>query len=304
MPRLGDSLERFAPHLFLFPSLLLIALFILVPLVWNLYLSMTNFKLIGPTARDYDIIWVDNYFNLVGDATFLRALWNSFLFTIFSAIIGQVVLGLILALIARASLPPTPLGRAISALRTLTLVLVFVSWVIPEVVAGYAWAALTEKEGLASLLLGVDYRVYAQHPLGTIIVANIWRGTAFSMILFIAAMEAIPRYIYEAAEIDGATPLQRFRYVILPLLAPAILVDFILITIWTFNVFTQPFIMLREALGKEVLWTIFVYNEAVKLQNPSLAAAAANIMFAVVMAMILAYLALMRRLERWYYAGR
>ncbi|MCE4611275.1 MAG: sugar ABC transporter permease [Desulfurococcales archaeon] len=304
MSSFTDTLERFAPHLFLFPALLLIALFILIPLVWNLYLSMTNFKLIGPTAREYDIIWLDNYLELVSDETFLRALWNSFLFTIFSAIIGQVVLGLLLALAARASLPDTPIGKAVSVLRTLTLVLVFVSWVIPEVVAGYAWAALTEKGGLASLLLGADYRIYAQHPLGTIIVANIWRGTAFSMILFIAAMEAIPRYIYEAAEIDGATPFQRFRHVILPLLAPAILVDFILITIWTFNVFTQPFIMLREALGKEVLWTIFVYNEAVKLQNPSLAAAAANVMFAVVMAMILAYLAFMRRLERWYYAGR
>jgi len=206
----------------------------------------------------------------------------------------------LLALAARARLPEGPLGRLLEGLRTLTMALVFASWVIPEVVAGYAWTAITEKEGLIPRLLGLDERLYITHPLATIIVANIWRGTAFSMILFIAAMEAIPRHVYEAAEVDGASPLQRFRYVILPLLAPAILVDFVLITIWTFNVFTQPFIMLREATGKTILWTIYVYNQAVKLYDPSLAAAAANIMFVIVLAMIVSYLAMMRRLERWY----
>ncbi len=296
---LGDSLERFAPHLFLFPALALVALFIVVPLVWNVYLSMTNFKLVGPTARDYDFIWIDNYVELLRDEIFKRSVWNSFLFTLFSAIIGQVVLGLVLAVVARASLPPTPLGRLLAAARTLALALVFASWVVPEVVAGYAWAAATEKGGLVSSLLGLDYRVYAEHPLASIIVANIWRGTAFSMILFIAAMEAIPRSIYEAAEVDGATPLQRFRYIILPMLAPVILVDFILITIWTFNVFTQPFMMLREATGKEVLWTIYVYSEAVKLFDPSLAAAAANIMFVVVLSMIVVYLVLLERVGVW-----
>lgn len=298
MAETRDYLEMWGYRLFIAPAMVMMGVFVVFPLIWNVYLAMTNYSLIGATARNYDIIWLDNYVELLEDAVFKASLKNSILFTIFSALIGQVVLGLVLALIARMSFPPGVAGMVLDALRKLALILVFVSWVMPEVVAGYAWTAITDKGGPIASLLGLDYRLYVARPLETIIVANIWRGTAFSMILFIAAMESIPRYIYEAAEIDGASAFQRFRYVILPLLAPVILVDFILITIWTFSVFTQPFMILREALGKEVLWTIFIYNEALKTFNPSLAAAAANIMFVIVVAMILSYIIALRRL-RW-----
>jgi multiple sugar transport system permease protein len=289
-------LEAFS-WLLLVPLLALIGIFILFPLVWSVYLSFTDYELVGVKARKYSVVGFENYLDLIGDHVFHESVVNSFLFTLFSALIGQAFLGLGLAMLMRAQFPATPLGRLLSILRNLAIALVFTSWVIPETVAGYAWAAITEKGGLITSILGIDERLYLKYPLETIIVANIWRGTAFSMILFAAALESIPRYIYEAAEIDGASPWQRFRYVTLPLIAHVILIDFILITIWTFGVFTMPFIMLREQ--PSVLWTLFVYSRAISIYKPSYAAAAANIMFVVVLALILAYLKLMGRLQRW-----
>ena len=286
-----DLLER-RGYLLAVPALALLGIFVVFPLVWNLYLSFTDYRLLGAKAREYSIVGLDNYLDLLRDETFRSALRGSLIFTIASAIVGQVVLGLALALVARMEAPPGLAGRAFNTLRWAALTLVFASWIIPEVVAGYAWLALVGEGGLVSRLFGVE-SARLERPLESIIIANIWRGTAFSMLLFTAALESIPRYIYEAAEVDGAGPVARFRHVTLPLLSTAILVDLILITIWTFNVFTQPYVMLRE-LGDSVLWTIYVYAEA--KWAPSLAAAAANIVFAIVLALIVVYLRVLRRL--------
>lgn len=282
---------------FILPMLALVGIFVVFPLVWSVYLSFTDYELIGVKAREYSIVGFENYIDLLADTVFHESVINSMIFTVVSALIGQAFIGLGLAMLMRVEFPPTLFGRVLSGLRALAIGLVFMSWIIPEAVAGYAWAAITEKGGLVSSLLGIDERLYLKYPLETIIVANIWRGTAFSMILFAAALESIPRYIYEAAEVDGSTPWQRFRMITLPLLAHVILVDFILITIWTFGVFTMPFIMLREQ--PSILWTLFVYSKAVSIYKPSYAAAAANIMFIIVLALIIAYLKLMARLRRW-----
>ncbi len=283
--------------LLLLPLLVMVGVFILFPLAWSVYLSFTDYELVGVKAREYGFVGLENYVDLLTDPVFLESVKNSVIFTLLSAIVGQALLGLGLALLMRIEFPRTPLGRLLSALRGVAVGLVFASWVIPEAVAGYAWAAITEKGGLIPSLLGIDERLYLRYPLETIIVANIWRGTAFSMILFAAALESIPRYIYEAAEIDGASPWQRFRYITLPLISHVLVVDLILITIWTFGVFTMPFMMLREQ--PSVLWTLFVYSRAVSIYKPSYAAAAANIMFVIVLALILLYLKLLARLRRW-----
>ncbi len=278
------------------PALVFIALFVLYPLVWNVFISFTNYSPIGYHAKHYWFVGLRNYINLLTDETFQASLWNSFIFTVLSAIIGQAFLGLSLALVARAKLPEGPIGGVLKVLRAIAIGLVYAAWVIPEVVAGYAWAAITDRGGLLTLLLGLNVRLYEVRPLETIIVANIWRGTAFSMILFMAALEGIPSYIYEAAEVDGTTAWQKFRYIILPLIAPALLVDFILITIWTFGVFTLPFIMLREM--PSILWTLYVYTYGITIFEPTIAAAASDIMFVIVLVLIVAYLKLLGRLQR------
>ncbi len=295
--KLLTLLEGRAARILLLPALVLIGLFVVFPLVWNIYLSFTNYSWIGIRARHWQFVGLANYINLLSDVVFQASLINSFIFVVLSALVGQALLGLALAIVARIKLPSTPLGRALNILRTITIALVFIAWVIPEAVAGYAWAAITSRSGILTKLIGAQQALYNTNPLETIIIANIWRGTAFSMILFMAALEGIPSYIYEAAEVDGATPWQRFRYVTLPLISHALLVDFILITIWTYGVFTMPFIMLREM--PSVLWTLYVYTFAIWTYEPATAAAACDIMFVIVLVLIVAYLRALNRLRRW-----
>lgn len=289
--------EEKLSRVLLLPALVMIAIFIVFPIVWSIYLSFTNYSTVGPTAINYTFVGLRNYFKLFSALSeFPASIRNSFIFTLFSALIGQVVLGLGLAILWRMRAPEGIFGKVFNALRSITITVVFISWIIPEVVAGYAWAAITDSGGVLTSLFGYREPLYVVRPLDTIIIANLWRGTAFSMILFMAALESIPGYIYEAAEIDGTTPWQKFRYVTLPLIAHAIIVDLILITIWTFGVFTMPFMLLGPR--GDILWTLYVYQQAVQAFDPALASAASNIMFLIVLALIFAYFRVLSRITR------
>lgn len=288
--------ESVKGYLALLPALVLILTFVVAPVLWGIYISFTNYSLTGYAALKYSFIKFANYIKLLTDPDFLNSLKVSVLFTIFSALVGQALLGFTLAVLFR-----TETGRKI---RLLPELCVFLAWIIPEVVAGYMWGVVTDKYGLFGKIFNFfgkffhyTYGGWYKSPLLSIIVGNIWRGTAFSMILFMAALEGIPQYIYEAADVDGASGWQKLRYVILPLVAYAFLIDFILITIWTFNVFTMIFVWTGGGPGTATeLWTIFVYKRA--MQPPykfGYACAAANIMFLIVLALIITYLKLVER---------
>lgn len=296
------SLEGTGARLLMLPVLVLIAVFVVFPVIWNIYISMTNYALTGPRARTYEFVGLDNYLRMFRDLSFYNTLRVSFLFTLFSAIIGQAFLGLSIALALRMREPEGVLGKITRMLKIIASTMVFVAWIVPEVVAGYAWSAITSKGGLISMLLGINENIYVRYPFETIVIANVWRGTAFSMILFMAALEGIPQYIYEAAEIDGAGPWRKFRHIVLPLISHAILVDFILITIWTYGVFTMPFMIVGPSGqgGAAQIWTLYVYYNAINVYEVAYAATAANIMFLIVLAMIIMYLRIMGMLRRWW----
>ncbi|RLE84860.1 MAG: sugar ABC transporter permease [Thermoprotei archaeon] len=278
----------------LIPALLMVFLFVIFPALWGVIISFTGMSLIGVHALEMKFIGLKNYIKLLNDPDFFNSLRVSFLFTAFSALVGQAFLGLFLALLFRL--------EGIRG-KSLVAVVVFLAWIIPEVVAGYTWGAYAHKHGLLNTLLSFlgirPINWLYKHPLETAIIANIWRGTAFSMILFSAALESIPNFLYEAAEVDGATGWQRFRSITLPLISHVIIIDYILITIWTFSVFTLIFVMTGRGVGGATeLWTIFTYYRG--FQPPyeiSYAAASASLMFLIVLALIFVYLFALRRVK-------
>jgi len=292
-PRTGGSRFPYG-QLLILPALIMMIAFILLPIIWGIVVSFTDMSLVGPRAMKLNFVGLKNYLKLLGDADFYNSLRVSFFFTLFSALLGQAFLGLFLAILMRQE---GLRGKTLAALA------VFVSWVIPEVVAGYMWGVYASKRGLfcdmLSLLGFKPRNLLITNPLEMIIIANIWRGTAFSMILFSAALESIPNYIYEAAHVDGASAYQRFRYITFPLVSRALLVDFVLITIWTFSVFTMVFVMTGGGpAGKTELWTIFAYRRS--LQPPyevGYAVASTNLMALLVLVLVLLYMRMMKRIE-------
>ncbi|HIC95185.1 TPA: sugar ABC transporter permease [Candidatus Bipolaricaulota bacterium] len=271
-------------------------LFLIVAIGWAFYVSFTDFALVGRAARDPQWIGLKNYLRLFRDPFFLHSLDISVKFTVGSAIIGQCLLGLLLAVVLKRKDINTGLKIAVAAAVTLC-------WVIPDIVVVYIWGAFTAPSGMLNTILGIfglpSKRWLSEFPLEIVIIANIWRGTAFSMILFSSALETVPPVYYEAADVDGASPWQRFRYITLPLITPTILIDLILITLWTFGYFTLIFGLTGGGPGRATeVMPVFIYNQSFRFYKIGYGAALSFVMMLIVGCMCLIYFLLLRKAER------
>ena len=206
------------------------------PSLWALYTSFTNKALVGIDAARPRFVGLDNYARLLSDPDFATVVINSVVFVVGSAIVGQFVLGLLLALLFDHS------ERRGYRMATVAYAAVLLAWVNPTVIAGFLWVAMYDffygslNEGLHALGLGpVDW--LGRFPMLAVIVANIWRGTAFTMLIFLGALKTIPSDIYEAARVDGANAWRRFWDHTLPSLRPIAALALLSITMSTFGTF-------------------------------------------------------------------
>jgi len=218
--------------LFILPTILFLAIFVLYPVISNLFLSFTDARLM---KSEYNFVWFENYVKLFSNKMFLKYAWNTVIWTVFS-VIGQLVLGLSLALLINREM------RGGTFLRSFLL--------IPYVVPAVAIALITKwifngDYGIASKWLQdlglIDYK---QSPLAlyggamvVLIIVNIWRSYPFPMLIYWAALRGINKELYEAANVDGASKLQSFRFITLPQLRNTTIVLIILRIVWTATYF-------------------------------------------------------------------
>jgi len=277
---------------FLAPSLVLLALFVVGPVIWAIVVSFTNQRLTGIEAVAPRVVGVGNYTRLLADDDFWQALGRSAVFVVASGLVGQFVLGLVASLsLARSDVR----GKgAFSAFILLPLV-------VPESVAALAWASMLApgEFGTLNRLLqvgGFEPIGWLQaQPLPSIIVVNTWRGIAFAMILFTAAIESIPRDVVEAARVDGASSRQMLTRITLPLMKHAIVLYMLLTTITTFAVFGLVYFLTRGGPGEATtLMSVFIYETAFRFFEIGLGSAASVIMLGVVLAIGLVYVRLLR----------
>ena len=218
------------------PAALLLALFFVGPALWAIGSSFTNRALVGLDAAHPRFVGLDNYTRLFGDPDFLKVIVNSVVFVLGSAVIGQFVLGLALALLLDHA------ERRGFVSTSFVYGSVLLAWVNPTIIAGFLWVAMFDyyngslNVGLHQLGLGpVDW--FGQGPMLAIIIANTWRGTAFTMLIFLGALRTIPSDIYEAARVDGANAARRFWDHTLPMLRPIAALTLMSVTIATFGTF-------------------------------------------------------------------
>lgn len=236
-------LSRRAGLAFLTPALLFIALFLIFPFIWVILISFTDRTLLGLAAREPQFIALENYVRLFDFDRWMRrgefghSLYLTSIFVV-ACVAGQVTLGMTIAL---------TFNRAKGFLREFVFTIVTLAWILPEVAMAFTWTAYLDRDAgtlntiLGALGLGTPDWLIA-HPLVAIIIFNIWRGTAFSMLLFSAALGNIRPSYLETADVAGANAYQRFRDILFPLVRPQFVTALILVTLWTFNVFT-PFLL-------------------------------------------------------------
>jgi len=277
--------------LLMIPAMVLVIAFVVVPALWAIYISFTNQSLIGANARNFSFVGLENYAKLFKDASFWNSLKISFIYVFGSAFVGQFVIGFSLAVMLKYS------G---AFARGIVGGVVLLSWVIPEIVAVYIWSSVMNyQDGSANqILLGLGMerqRWLIDSSLFAIIVVNVWRGTAFTMLLFSSALEAIPETLYDAASVDGASRWERLRHITIPLLRYTILLDFILITMGTFSVFGLVFALTGGGpLGRSEIIGVYIYRNAFEYREIGYGSAASVIMLLINFVLASIYLRFIR----------
>ncbi|MFE1945313.1 carbohydrate ABC transporter permease [Streptomyces massasporeus] len=238
------------------PAMVLLLLFLAGPIAYCVYIAFTDLQLTGQAQESF--VGFDNFTRAFGDEAFLNAVWLTLVFTVLSSLIGQNTLGLALAaLMQRASKP----------VRTLTGGIVVTAWVLPEVVAGFLLYAFFRREGTLNAIL--DWlHLPSQNwlftlPILAVSFANVWRGTAFSMLVYSAALNEIPKEITEAAEVDGAGGWRRLWHITLPMIRRSIGTNLMLNTLQTLSVFGLIWVMTRGGPGgRSQTLPLFMYEQA------------------------------------------
>jgi multiple sugar transport system permease protein len=285
----GDAagLGRRRALTFVAPALLLIAIFLILPALWTLYLGVTNYRLTGLEAANPQFIGIRNYSNALNDPEFRDALGRTLLFVFGSAIIGQNILGFALAWSLRS------VRRWV---RTTVETLVLVAWILPGVVVAWLWIAFLSDDGgtLNAILHTPGRDWWFDHPMGALIVFNTWRGTAFSMMLFAAALSSVSPTQLESARLAGASGLQQLRDVVIPSIRGHILTNTLLISLWTFNDFTPYLITKGEPHGASAVLPVYIYLTALPGERLGFASAISLIMLVINLMLALVYVRVLR----------
>jgi multiple sugar transport system permease protein len=236
--RSRDISERRLASYMVSPSVLLIALVAAYPIGYAVWLSLHQYSVrqAGVSRWAEPNLW-SNYTNVLQDDEFRQAIVNTFVFTFFSVGL-ELVIGLGMALAMHAAF------RGQGLLRTVVLV----PWAVLTVVTAIMWRTIFDPTlGIVNAALGTDIVWLGETPYAMIvmIIADVWKTAPFMALLILAGLQVIPGEIYEAAKVDGATTLQRFRKITLPLLMPAILVALIFRTLDALRIFDLPFVLTK-----------------------------------------------------------
>ncbi|WP_286308254.1 carbohydrate ABC transporter permease [Agromyces mangrovi Wang et al. 2018] len=282
---------------FLAPVVIYLVLFYAYPLYRNLDLSLRDYTLRSFIDGTAPFVWFDNYVEVLTSATFVPALINTAIFT-FGSIAVQFAIGLALAVFFFRKFPLS------STLRALFLV----PWLLPLLVSASIWAWMLNSEsgivnaGLEAIGLSqVNWLTSPQWSLISVLIANIWIGIPFNLVILYSGLQNIPTDIYEAASLDGANGWQTFWRITFPLLRPVAAITILLGLVYTLKVFDIIWIMTRGGPGdSSTTFAIWSYRLGFGGGSPDLSPAAAVGNLLIILAFIfgLIYIRAQRRMER------
>lgn len=244
---------------YLVPALLLMLLFYIWPLVLCIYYSFTNLALTGSAAANFQFIGLKNFRTMLSDRGFFTSVTNTLMF-LAGSLVGQQFLGFLLAYFMRDS--SIRIRRGVG-------IIILAAWIMPELVASLCAYNLFTVGGTLNTILnffGIESVAWLfDHPMLSIILSNVWRGTAFSMMVYQAAMDSISRDVEESAMLDGVTKLQNVLYIIIPQLKQTIWTNTLMNTLKTLGCFSMIYAMTGGGPGSSTqTLAIFTYLRAFK----------------------------------------
>lgn len=280
--RFGPFAKYRTPYLFLLPIAIHLGIFLFIPIIASLLMSFTNFDIysIGDW-RNTSFVGLDNYGQLLADPMVAKAFLNTLYFMLVG---GPLTVGiaLLLAIGLNSTLLPAK-GFFRSG--------IFLPVVTPLVAVAVVWRWIyAPRDGILNYLfslVGLPELGWLQDPnlaMPSLIAMSVWKNVGFGMVIFLAGLQAIPRPLYEAGEIDGASRFQAFKYITIPLLRPTLIFVIIITTIGYMQFFAEPYIMTDKGGPENSTLSIvlLLYNEGFDFFRMGYASAIAYSLFVII----------------------
>ena len=223
--------EKFAGWIFIFPALIGTFIFIIIPVICSFGLSFTKWDLLNPIQ----FVGFENYRNLFAEPLFYKILVNTIVFALSTSILG-VIIPLVLACILNSKI------RGSEFYKTAY----FLPFITPMIVIGIVWEWIFDPNiGILNhvLHLHINWLYNTHFAMPALIIVSVWKLIGYNMIIFLSSLSSISQSMFEAAKIDGASPVQTFVNVTVPLLSPSIFFVVIITAISSFQIFDLIYLM-------------------------------------------------------------
>lgn len=274
---------------FWLPLVIVLLLTSVWPLLLTFFYSFTDVKIDNPSV--WNFIGLENFSYLIRDPNWWIAVKNNLIFTVIS-VSFETILGLCFALILNQYLPFKGVFRSIMILP----------WAIPAVVGAKMWEWMFHDQNgvineilLAAGLIShkIAWLASSSTSLAAIIFADVWQATPFMTLMCLAALQTLPLEIYDAAKVDGSSALQRFGYITLPLIKPALLVAILFRSIDTLKIFDLPYV-LGANNSDTVMMSIYTREQLIDFQDQGYGSAVAGGIFMVITLFVIIYMQVFR----------
>lgn len=233
------GLNKLVPYLFLAPGLILFFLFIILPMLYSLRISLYDWNIINPAMSTF--LGAENYASVLEDPVFLRAVGNTLIYALVT-VPAQIVLGMAVALLLNQDVP----GKTF--FRTLYYLPVITSWVIVTLLFEFLFNGQAGYINYLLQSIGIidePVRWLADEYLAMVPIhlLGIWKGLGWTAIVMLAGLQSIPQTLYEAAAVDGANLFRRFWNITLPMMRPTLVFLLVVLTIGALNVYISGLLM-------------------------------------------------------------
>lgn len=269
--------EVISGYLFILPSLIIFVTFMIIPIFMGLYISLTDYD----GFKTMNFIGLKNYADMFKDSYFQVSFKNNILYTLFT-VPGTLILSLLLAVAVNKGIKGSPVFKTVF----------FFPYITSMVAVGIIWTLLFNPTvgPINSFLKSVGisnppgWLLSTKSALPAVMIVTIWKWAGYYMIIFLAGLQGIPKQLYEASEVDGASGITRFFHITLPLLSPTTFLILILLIINSFQVFDLINIMTEGGPGRATNVLVYrIYQEGFKYMHFGYASAEAYFLFAIIL---------------------
>jgi len=285
------QVSKLQPYLFLAPSFAILLVFLIFPLSWNIYIALHDVSL-TTLLKDWEYVGPENFVTLFKDPNFYTSLKVTLMF-VGGSVALQFGVGMLMAIVLNQQIRGSGIYRAI----------LIIPWTISAVIAAFSFKfILDDNFGILNYILnqmGIESVGWLSDPnivIWSLVIANMWYGTPFTLLFLTAGLLSINPSLYEAARIDGASKTRSLFHITLPLLKPFMIINLILITMWSINLFDIQLVMTGGGpLFSSTTASLYMYRQAFEFGLLSKGAAAGIILILINLTVAIIYVKFLRR---------